>query len=228
MNLSTSAISKKLFTVFLGQSNFLPLAQDIQDDTAMNSLVCIQLSCMWWKLIPLNRVRLPSSWGWKKRVCSICEQFQLSKRFSDPKRECVNCPSFPKLDWLWVVFQCALAPLWLMRSSASSRPARSWSRFLGDQGPAFCSQVDREDDSKWPQKNKDGRQELEIRMGSEHISFEVWIRKSLWLKTHLLTDFEYRPQRLALLLMLRNRKIRKDCVSSTTLSKIWRRWYSPW
>lgn len=32
----------------------------------------------------------------------------------------------------------------------------------------------REDDSKWPQKNKDGRQELEIRLGSEHISFEVW------------------------------------------------------
>ena len=31
----------------------------------------------------------------------------------------------------------------------------------------------REDDSKWPQKNKDGRQELEIRLGSEHISFEV-------------------------------------------------------
>ena len=35
--------------------------------------------------------------------------------------------------------------------------------------------VYREDDTKWPQKNKDGRQELEIRMGSEHISFEVWI-----------------------------------------------------
>ena len=31
----------------------------------------------------------------------------------------------------------------------------------------------REDDGKWPQKNKDGRQELEIRLGSEHISFEV-------------------------------------------------------
>jgi hypothetical protein len=31
----------------------------------------------------------------------------------------------------------------------------------------------REDDTKWPQKNKDGRQELEIRMGNEHISFEV-------------------------------------------------------
>lgn len=31
----------------------------------------------------------------------------------------------------------------------------------------------REDDTKWPQKNKDGRQELEIRLGGEHISFEV-------------------------------------------------------
>ena len=33
--------------------------------------------------------------------------------------------------------------------------------------------VIREDDTKWPQKNKDGRQELEIRLGNEHISFEV-------------------------------------------------------
>ena len=33
--------------------------------------------------------------------------------------------------------------------------------------------LSREDDTKWPQKNKDGRQELEIRLGSEHISFEV-------------------------------------------------------
>jgi len=31
----------------------------------------------------------------------------------------------------------------------------------------------REDDGKWPQKNKDGRQELEIRLGNEHISFET-------------------------------------------------------
>jgi protein mago nashi len=31
----------------------------------------------------------------------------------------------------------------------------------------------REDDSKWPEKNRDGRQELEIRLGNEHISFEV-------------------------------------------------------
>lgn len=31
----------------------------------------------------------------------------------------------------------------------------------------------REDDSNWPEKNKDGKQELEIRLGNEHISFEV-------------------------------------------------------
>ncbi|EMD00848.1 hypothetical protein BAUCODRAFT_29225 [Baudoinia panamericana UAMH 10762] len=35
------------------------------------------------------------------------------------------------------------------------------------------SEIMREDDTKWPQKNKDGRQELEIRLGSEHISFET-------------------------------------------------------
>ena len=35
----------------------------------------------------------------------------------------------------------------------------------------------REDDSKWPEKNRDGRQELEIRMGNDHISFEVCDRK---------------------------------------------------
>lgn len=32
---------------------------------------------------------------------------------------------------------------------------------------------DREDDAKWPTKNKDGKQELEIKLGNEHISFEV-------------------------------------------------------
>ena len=35
------------------------------------------------------------------------------------------------------------------------------------------SEVMKEDDSKWPQKNKDGRQELEIRLGSDHIQFET-------------------------------------------------------
>ena len=35
------------------------------------------------------------------------------------------------------------------------------------------SEIFKEDDGKWPQKNKDGRQELEIKLGNEHISFEV-------------------------------------------------------
>ncbi|BFZ59319.1 Protein mago nashi [Saitoella coloradoensis] len=35
------------------------------------------------------------------------------------------------------------------------------------------SEILREDDAKWPRKNKDGRQELEIRLGNEHISFET-------------------------------------------------------
>ncbi|KAK7398362.1 hypothetical protein QQX98_012256 [Neonectria punicea] len=36
-----------------------------------------------------------------------------------------------------------------------------------------ASEITKEDDSKWPQKNKDGRQELEIRVGNDHISFET-------------------------------------------------------
>ena len=35
------------------------------------------------------------------------------------------------------------------------------------------SEILKEDDAKWPQKNKDGRQELEIRLGNDHISFET-------------------------------------------------------
>ncbi|KAL8307583.1 hypothetical protein RB593_006117 [Gaeumannomyces tritici] len=31
----------------------------------------------------------------------------------------------------------------------------------------------REDDKKWPPKNKDGKQELEIKIGNDHISFET-------------------------------------------------------
>ncbi|OAA39138.1 Mago nashi domain protein [Metarhizium rileyi] len=36
-----------------------------------------------------------------------------------------------------------------------------------------ASEIIKEDDCKWPQKNKDGRQELEIRLGNDHISFET-------------------------------------------------------
>ncbi|PWN45742.1 putative mago nashi protein [Ceraceosorus guamensis] len=35
------------------------------------------------------------------------------------------------------------------------------------------SEIMKEDDAKWPRKNQLGRQELEIRLGNEHISFET-------------------------------------------------------
>ncbi|KAF2094547.1 Mago nashi protein [Rhizodiscina lignyota] len=35
------------------------------------------------------------------------------------------------------------------------------------------SEIMKEDDARWPQKNKDGRQELEIRLGNDHINFET-------------------------------------------------------
>jgi protein mago nashi len=35
------------------------------------------------------------------------------------------------------------------------------------------SEIIKEADGKWPRKNKDGRQELEIRIDGEHISFET-------------------------------------------------------
>lgn len=64
-----------------------------------------------------------------------------------------------------------------MRLDALSRAARSSSTpapFL-NHGPleSSANQTNREDDGKWPQKNKDGRQELEIKIGGEHISFET-------------------------------------------------------
>ena len=44
---------------------------------------------------------------------------------------------------------------------------------------------DREDDAKWPKRNKDGRQELEIRLGNEHIAFDVSQPPSLDTQPHL-------------------------------------------
>ncbi|KAL1879683.1 hypothetical protein VTK73DRAFT_6858 [Phialemonium thermophilum] len=35
------------------------------------------------------------------------------------------------------------------------------------------SEIMKEDDAKWPPKNKDGKQELEIRLGNDYISFET-------------------------------------------------------
>ncbi|KAK0980471.1 Protein mago nashi [Friedmanniomyces endolithicus] len=58
----------------------------------------------------------------------------------------------------------------LIRKESDS--VRFFSHDYGDQAD-YQGEVLKEDDTKWPQKNKDGRQELEIRLGSEHISFET-------------------------------------------------------
>ena len=83
----------------------------------------------------------------------------------------------------------------------------------------ICSHCAREDDSKWPEKNKDGRQELEIRLGNEHISFEVSMPNTFEIDSWSLIYYR-RLLRLAPLSMSQNQQIRKACVSSTTWCKI--------
>ena len=77
------------------------------------------------------------------------------------------------------------------------------------------SEILKEDDSKWLQKNKDGRQELEIRLGNEHISFEVSHITTLKLLCALLTGCAYRRRRLVHSLMSPSLRIQKACESST-------------
>jgi protein mago nashi len=36
------------------------------------------------------------------------------------------------------------------------------------------SEVTKEDDHSWPEPDRVGRQELEVKMGSEHVHFTVW------------------------------------------------------
>lgn len=83
-------------------------------------------------------------------------------------------------------------------------------------------QPSREDDTKWPQKNKDGRQELEIRLGSEHISFEVRLTT---FTSSASTDM-FRPPKSARCRTCKSRQTQKGFVFSTTLSKTSRRWSS--
>src|SRR4051794_35002905 len=82
------------------------------------------------------------------------------------------------------------------------------------------SEIMKEDDAKWPQKNKDGRQELEIRLGNEHISFEVTHHPLRSVQCALLTWRTYRRRRLVHLLMSRSPQIQRDCEFSTTWCKI--------
>lgn len=67
------------------------------------------------------------------------------------------------------------------------------------------SEIMKEDDKKWPEKNKDGRQELEIRIGGEHISFEASLLGYSYVYGMLM--LACRRQRSAPWSMLRSRMI---------------------
>lgn len=71
----------------------------------------------------------------------------------------------------------------------------------------------REDDSNWPKKNIVGKQELEIRVGSDHISFEVRPFVST-LMTY--SYIHFRLPKLARSLIFRTAKIRKVFAFSIT------------
>jgi hypothetical protein len=77
------------------------------------------------------------------------------------------------------------------------------------------SEIMKEDDANWPQKNKDGRQELEIRLGNEHISFEVSSKQP----KDALSDAEARRQKSALCKMSQTQPTLKVSASSTTWCK---------
>ena len=87
------------------------------------------------------------------------------------------------------------------------------------------SEIMKEDDAKWPEKNKDGRQELEIRLGNEHISRygsptrskNCYLEQKIKTLTILWGD---RRQRLAHSWRLRSLRIQRDCVYSTTSCRI--------
>lgn len=52
-----------------------------------------------------------------------------------------------------------------MSSPIACKIRNSWCHYL--------SLIHREDDTNWPKKNIVGKQELEIRVGNDHIAFEV-------------------------------------------------------
>ena len=71
----------------------------------------------------------------------------------------------------WFAKKVSLFPLLLIRltplATVSPLMLRELKRIIID------SEILKEDDKEWPRKNVVGRQELEIRLGNEHISFET-------------------------------------------------------
>lgn len=77
--------------------------------------------------------------------------------------------------------------------------------------------VPREDDTNWPKKNIVGKQELEIRVGNDHIAFEV--RSPLTSCSQCIVDVPYRRRSLGLWSISRTARTPRACASSTILFK---------
>jgi hypothetical protein len=76
----------------------------------------------------------------------------------------------------------------------------------------------REDDTNWPKKNIVGKQELEIRVGNDHIAFEV-LPTPLPHGRFRANVFPARPPKSARWLTSRTARIQKGFVCFTTLSR---------
>jgi hypothetical protein len=76
----------------------------------------------------------------------------------------------------------------------------------------------REDDTNWPKKNIVGKQELEIRVGNDHIAFEV-LPTPLPHERFRANVFPARPPKSARWLTSRTARIQKGFVCFTTLSR---------
>lgn len=77
----------------------------------------------------------------------------------------------------------------------------------------------REDDSKWPPKNKDGMQELAIKIGKDSISFQV-SEECVTTNQLYFADIFRRPQRSGRSWTCQNQKTQKVSESSTISHRI--------
>ncbi len=167
-----------------------------------------------------NRVRLQSSRGWKERVCSICEQLQLSKWFPNPERECVNGSTIPsRIGLTWASLPVCVSSLMVDEIKRIIKTSEIM-KYVSCNPRALLFAY------SWTGKmTVNGHRR--IRMAGRSWRFG-WVAsifplrcewKYSFPRAHVLNDFD-RPPRLARSSMLQNRKTQKVCVSFTTLFKI--------
>ena len=86
---------------------------------------------------------------------------------------------------------CSCPPWWWPATSICGCGAYCQAAVHLNAAPGECGTGLQEDDSKWPEPDRTGRQELEVIMGGEHISFattklgsmlEVRLARPFWLQ----------------------------------------------